>query len=49
MRELRLLTGDEPITLPSGEPYSIATRNTNQADNLVSADHIAKFFEDALL
>ena len=46
MRELRLLTGAEPITLPSGEPYSIATRNTNQADNLISADHIAKFFED---
>jgi hypothetical protein len=46
MRELRLLTGDEPISLPGGGSYTIATRNTNQEGNLISAYFIARSFEE---
>ena len=46
MRELSMLTGDEPIQLPGGESYTIATRNTNQVGNLFAADFIARSFEE---
>jgi hypothetical protein len=47
MRELGRLSGDAPITLPDGTAYTLATRNTNQPDNLVAAEHISAFFRDA--
>jgi hypothetical protein len=47
MRELRLLTGADPIQLPDGSDYTIATRNTNQPSNLVACEHMVRVFEAA--
>ena len=45
MRELRKLSGADPIELPGGEEFTIRTRNTYSDTNLIAAEHMARFFQ----